>query len=268
MSEPAAVRKPATERRGFRIWKPRRLASGFLICLLLSSCSFAFSFVVFGDPQGSDKIFGDLISKVNAEEGISFAVNNGDLVVYGKESEYKHYLQMIAKLKVPVHNVMGNHDAVAGGWKLFEKYFGAPYYSFDFEGSHFIILNNAFKASFDRQQFEWLKNDLSSSPARHKFVFMHRPAFDPSEIYKDYVMSGREITQELMVLFTKYKVDYVFAGHIHGYARAERDGVTYIVTAGAGAPLYFPPGFGGFYHYVKIDVDNDKITDRVVKLYE
>jgi 3',5'-cyclic AMP phosphodiesterase CpdA len=163
---------------------------------------------------------------------------------------------------------VGNHDAVMGGWKNFQKYFGALYYSFDYQDSHFIILNNAFRESFGKEQFEWLKKDLAASRARHKFVFMHRPTFDPSEIYSNYIMSGREVTQELMLLFSRYKVDYVFAGHIHGYAKAERDGVTYIVTAGGGAPLYLPSGFGGFYHYVIISVENGKVSDRVVKINE
>lgn len=250
------------------LWKPRRLASGFLICLLLSTCSFAFSFVVFGDNRDGEQTFKALIAKVNQEKDVAMAFNTGDFVTYGRESEYKHYKQLISALKAPVYHAMGNHDGVLGGWKNFAKYFGPEYYSFDYQNCHFIVLNNAFRQSFDAAQFEWLKKDLAAAGERHKFVFMHRPTFDPSEIYKDYVMSGREVTQELMRLFSKNKVDYVFAGHIHGYARAERDGVTYIVTAGAGAPLYLPPGFGGFNHYVKIEVDNDKITDRVIKIYE
>jgi len=157
---------------------------------------------------------------------------------------------------------------VWGGWKVFEKYFGPAYYSFDYQNSHFIVLDNSFQNRFDRTQFEWLKKELSSSQAKHKFVFMHRPTFDPSEIYQDYTMSGREVTQELMRLFTKFKVDYVFAGHIHGYARAERDGVIYIVTAGAGAPLYLPAGMGGFYNYVRVSVDNGKVSDKVINIYE
>ena len=175
---------------------------------------------------------------------------------------------MISGLKVPVYNVLGNHDGVSGGWRVFQNVFGALYYSFDYEGSHFVILNNAFKESFDSRQFNWLKNDLANSRAKHKFVFMHKPVFDPSEIHKNYIMSGRAVTEELMRLFARHKVDYVFAGHLHGYAKAERDGVVYIVTGGAGAPLYLPPELGGFYHYVRLDVEGGKIRDRAVRVYE
>jgi hypothetical protein len=81
-------------------------------------------------------------------------------------------------------------------------------------------------------------------------------------------MSGRAVTEELIRMFATYKVDYVFAGHIHGYARSVRDGVTYIVTAGGGAPLYLPPEFGGYYHFVRVDVEDDSVRDKVIHLYE
>ncbi len=227
-----------------------------------------FSFVVFGDNRDGDKIFMDLIEKVNQEENISFAVNTGDFVSRGRENEYRNYLEMTSRLKVKVYNVPGNHDLVLGGDKYFGKYFGPLYYSFDYKNSHFVVLNNAFKRYFDAEQFEWLKNDLASTKKENIFVFMHRPTFDPTEIHKGYIMSGRKTIEELMRLFRRSKVDYVFAGHLHGYARAKRKGTVYIIAAGAGAPLYLPKDFGGFYHYVKIRVDGKKITDEVVKIYE
>ena len=118
------------------------------------------------------------------------------------------------------------------------------------------------------EQLAWLEAELANNLSEHLFVIMHKPVFDPSEIYKDHIMSGRAIIEKLMKLFEKFGVDYVFTGHIHGYAKSERNGVTYIVTGGAGAPLYLPPEFGGFYHYVKVTVDDGKIKDEIRMLYE
>ena len=60
-------------------------------------------------------------------------------------------------LGLPLHQTIGNHDAVNGGWKLFEKYFGPRYYTFDYEGDRFIVLDNSLNGSFDSVQFAWLK---------------------------------------------------------------------------------------------------------------
>ncbi|MDD5594219.1 MAG: metallophosphoesterase [Candidatus Margulisbacteria bacterium] len=249
--------------------QPRRLVAGFLLSLfLLVGPSFAYSFAVFGDCQGNYAILKDLIGKLKQEKGLDFVVSVGDVVPYGEEANYLKYKKMMATLDLPLYQAIGNHDAVKGGWKNFLKYFGPLYYSFEYQGDRFIVLDNSLNKSFDGAQFAWLKGQLGKEGARHKFVIMHKPVFDPSEIYKDHVMSGRAVTEELIGLFTKYKVDYVLAGHVHGYAKSERDGVTYIVSAGAGGPLYLPPEFGGFYNYVRIDVDGNRITDRVKRVYE
>ena len=226
-----------------------------------------FSFAVFGDNRDGDEVFIDLINRLNSDPSLAFAVNTGDLVPYGREAEYKKYLAMTKKLNIKLYNVPGNHDLVAGGYKYYLKYIGPYYYSMDYSNSHFIFLNNAFKESFDTEQFSWLKKNLEDTKQEHIFVFMHRPTFDPSEIYSGYVMSGRQVAEELIRLFERYKVNYVFAGHIHGYAKARRGSVNYVVTAGAGAPLYLPREIGGIFHYTKITVDGDEIIDEVKMIY-
>lgn len=245
-----------------------RWAFGVILWALFVSVSFAYSFAVFGDNQGNYQVFGDLIDRLKNEKGLDFIVSVGDLVPYGELEHYQKARKMIGRLNLPFYQVMGNHDGVRGGWRNFLKFYGQFYYSFDYEGDRFIFLNNAFKESFDSDQFNWLKRQLAAGNPRHIFVFMHKPVFDPSEIYKDHIMSGRAIIEELQKLFAKYHVNYVFAGHIHGYARAERDGVIYVVTAGAGANLYLPGQMGGFFNYVRVTVDNGKVIDKVVRIYE
>ncbi|MFH1387570.1 MAG: metallophosphoesterase [bacterium] len=235
---------------------------------LFSSSAYAYSFIVFGDNQGNYRVLNDLLAKVKQEKNISFIIHTGDCVPYGEEAHYIKYRKIMAALKIPYYQAMGNHDGVYGGWRRFKKYYGPSYYSFDHQNSHFIVLDNAFKQNFDDKQFSWLKNDLAKTTARYKFVIMHKPTFDPSETYKDHIMSGRAVIEELMALFTKYKVNYVLAGHIHGYAKSERNGVTYIVSGGGGGPLYLPRDFGGFYNYVRIDVEDRGITDSVKRVYD
>jgi 3',5'-cyclic AMP phosphodiesterase CpdA len=235
---------------------------------VLASSVLAYSFVVFGDNQGNYRVLNDLLAKVKQEKNLTFIVQTGDFVPYGEEEHYLKYRAIMAKLNIPYYQVMGNHDGVYGGWRRFARHFGRDYYSFDYQGDRFIFLNNAFQESFTRAQFNWLKNELARAGARFKFVFMHKPTFDPSAIYQDHIMSGRAVTEELVRLFAKYKVTRVFAGHIHGYARSERDGVIYTVSGGGGGKLVLPPEFGGYYHFLRIDVNNGRISDKIVRVYE
>jgi 3',5'-cyclic AMP phosphodiesterase CpdA len=230
--------------------------------------------VVFGDchvgrsPE-TDAICKDLFRKLNREKGVAFAVNVGDFAERGKKEAYDRYLRIMAGAKIKIYHVPGNHDLSGGGYKYYKKNInGIYYYSFDHKNSHFIILNNAYGRSFDAKQFAWLKKDLAATKKRHIFVFMHRPTFDPGEIFGGYVMSGRERVKQLLKLFKQYHVNYVFAGHIHGYASSKRNGTVYVVSGGGGGPLHLPRDLGGFHHYVKIKVEGDEIFDKIVMVYE
>ncbi|MFC1637515.1 metallophosphoesterase family protein [Candidatus Margulisiibacteriota bacterium] len=263
-----------------------RLVSGSLIIFLLSFSSIAlafsrtpdveipavpssetFSFVVFGDNQDGYEIFERLIEQVNKED-VAFGVHVGDMIQYSTEEDYDRYLEMAAKLRLKLYQVPGNHDLAGNAHRYYRKHFGPYFYSFDHKNAHFVVINNAFKDSFGARQFAWLRKDLAETDKENIFVFMHRPVFDPGEIFEGYVMSGREVTKELMALFEAAGVDYVFAGHIHCYAKVRRDGIIYMVSGGAGGQLHLPRDFGGFHHYVRIDVAGNSITDKVVMVYE
>ncbi|MFA5876465.1 MAG: metallophosphoesterase, partial [Candidatus Margulisiibacteriota bacterium] len=136
-----------------------------------------FSFLVFGDNRDGDEVYLELINKVNTEENIAFVVHVGDFVALGKASEYKQYLKLEAGLKHKVYHVMGNHDAVYGGWQRFNQYFGNAAYSFDYQNSHFIVVDNSFDRRLTAAQLDWLQKDLSATPAKNIFVFLHRPLF-------------------------------------------------------------------------------------------
>jgi 3',5'-cyclic AMP phosphodiesterase CpdA len=239
----------------------------FLILFFISSFSaqaFAFSFAVFGDVHANDTVYRKIISRINADKSIEFAVNTGDLVNRGEKNDYLKYLELNKSLRVPIYTAKGNHDAVYYGYRYFNKYIGESYYSFDRGNSHFIILDNALRRNFDSSQYNWLLSDLKADKKEHTFVFFHKPVFDGSGLYSDYIMESKRFGELIMGTFRRNKVDMVFTGHIHGYGKAEREGVVYIVTGGGGGTLHLPRFAGGFHHYVKVTVNGGKIIDEVV----
>lgn len=239
----------------------------FFISFQIASYSAGFSFAVFGDNRDGDAIFKDIIKSINSDKSIKFAVNTGDLTPHGWSSEYDKYWQMGASCRVKIYDTLGNHDLglFDAGRNIFKKKYGETYYYFDYDDSRFIILDNAKSKGMGRKQLSWLKDALDTR--KKKFVFMHKPLFDPTGTYPNYIMTPKEENESVGKLLEKEDARYVFAGHIHGYGREKRDGVFYIVTAGAGAPLYLPAFDGGFYHYVKVTVDGSRIKDEVIKVF-
>ncbi|MFQ6032282.1 MAG: dockerin type I domain-containing protein, partial [Candidatus Zixiibacteriota bacterium] len=111
------------------------------------------------------------------------------------------------------------------------------YYSFDYGNSHFIGLDTEIPYGPSSAQYQWLKADLQGAYNNtFIFVFMHK---------HPYCAGGHNSTiglrDTLSPLFETYRVDMVFSGHSHFYQRnGPINGVTYIITAGGGAPLYTP----------------------------
>jgi 3',5'-cyclic AMP phosphodiesterase CpdA len=193
----------------------------------------------------------------------AFLINTGDLVPYGLSIYYEHFRQLMAPFHKPFYPAPGNHDLELGSLDNFLKYSGAPavHYSFDYGSVHFTIVNSA-SGNLDAPELAWLEADLAATSQPVKMVFLHHPPFDP---HGGSHTLGRG-AQELMALAVKYQVRYVIASHIHGYAREVRDGVIYLISGGAGAPLYYPPDNGGFYHYVRLTVNGTDVSEEVVKI--
>jgi 3',5'-cyclic AMP phosphodiesterase CpdA len=240
----------------------------FVFLFSLSCFAEYYSFAVFGDVQGRETVFNDIISSINRDKSIKFAILTGDITGRGTPAEFAEYKKLKDRSAVPIYEVMGNHDIgrFYQGRKEFIKLYKERYYSFDIENIRYIMLDTSSDLGLGSGQWKWLKEQLSTS--KIKLVFMHRPLVDASGSFPGHVMYPKSERIKLNDLLVAKKVKYVFSGHIHGYGREMENGVVYIVTAGGGANLYLPAFAGGFYHYVKVTVDDDKITDEVVKLYE
>ncbi len=246
----------------------REYLLGFLLILLLHSSCFAdkFTFAVYGDNEGGYSTFQNVLDSISADRSISFAVSVGDITPRGTKADYERYFGMCAASNIKIYDTIGNHDngASGEGRKIFQKKYGSTWYYFDKGDARFIILDNSRSDGMGEEQINWAKKALATK--KQKLVFMHKPIFDPSGMYPEHVMAPSSEAEKLDDLFIRDKVRYVFSGHIHGYLRAEEHGIVYVVTAGAGAPLYMPYFNGGYHNYVKVTVDGLNITDDVVKL--
>ncbi|UCH78992.1 MAG: metallophosphoesterase [Candidatus Coatesbacteria bacterium] len=261
-----------------------------------------FTFVVMGDtrPIGPMNFDLSVAAKRIVEEinwiNPALVVHTGDLVWARGEpeevaaKEFATAFELFGTIEAKVYYVPGNHDYSVQPFAAgeFLRLTGQrEYFSADYEGVHFIILNTELPgevASVTGEQLEWLKEDLDENKAaRAIYVFMHRPMFgrqkdvvdvDATTPPDDYgrtrgqSISDIENYRELTELFARHKVDAVIAGHQHLFYRTEHKGVPYYVVGGGGAEFDTPPDEGGFFNYLVVNVTDEGTETYVMEPFQ
>ena len=178
---------------------------------------------------------------------------------------YRFFKEVEKYLTVPLLVVPGNHE-VKGNRELYKSALGKWYYSFKIGGTAFLVLSCTSSDGIDFEQRKWLeKKLLEYKDLKYRFVFMHYPLFDPDENYYSHSLSEKA-AKDLLAIFEKNHITYIFAGHIHGYFRGNWDGIPFIISGGGGARLmgYDPKHY--FFHYIKVTVDGSRLKIKVCKV--
>jgi predicted phosphodiesterase len=225
-----------------------------------------FHFAVLGDRAGGadQEAFDVVINEINSLRP-DFVINVGDFVENGKVvSDWDVPLQSIDIFDCRLYFIPGNHDIrdENSAVTFKEKTGFDPYYSFDYEETHFVVLNNATISSyddFDEDQMNWLIKDLQENIAKENiFVFMHKP------FWADCIATEKE--DRFHQIFLQYNVDAVFTGHWHQYAYNQIDGIDYFLVGSSGAGMSEENDESGiFYQYMMCKVEDDKLYTSLIK---
>ncbi|MGE5751134.1 MAG: metallophosphoesterase family protein [Nitrospirota bacterium] len=240
-----------------------------------------FNFVVLGDNRSGDDVYRNLISMA-MEQKPDFIINTGDQIATpGSREQWANFWELSKVVTVPYFLTVGNHDAhpeVIGSEHTYKEQVDLPgnelYYSFTAGNSLFIVLDSYIggeEKKITGEQFKWLEGVLADSKEKHKFVFIHHPLYTDNEQRRGKHVGSSldkfpEDRDRLQALFVKRKVTMVFAGHEHFYLRKTVDGIPHVITGGGGAPLYAKDEDGGFYHYIFVSVDGDKVNAEAVDI--
>lgn len=221
-----------------------------VFCFGYSTVKAAFDFAVYGDSRTGHNFHQAIVNRIVARDP-DFVLHTGDFVEAGGNSADWTMFQSIASpllSKTPPSGLtrsffptIGNHDLpVANYFSVFSM--SDYYYSFEHEDFHFISLDSEQSYTVGSTQYNWLLSDLNSVQNKNIIVFLHRPAYS-SGLHG----STSAIVSNLVPLFERYGVRFVFSGHDHIYERSypiyqnavnETNGVIYIVAGAGGAPLY------------------------------
>ena len=119
-------------------------------------------------------------------------------------------------------------------------------YSFDYGNVHVAVVNTNDNIAISNAQLTWLENDMNSTDADWKVVFMHKA---PYSLGKDIKWPDACYLQEsLAAVCDRTNVDLVMSGHDHQYIRTnplndnkvvdQADGTTYVLAGTAGSKRY------------------------------
>jgi hypothetical protein len=242
-------------------------------------------FVVLADPQmgmtptadGSDldmKYFALAVQKIGAlQPPASFALDCGDLVHNATAKSWQNYLAVAAKMPIPHHEVMGNHDGwSAQGLAYFRTTLGKKdQYAFVDGEVLFVALNSWFLKQPSAMPAETAaqKAFLAETLAKHvsakqKFMFFHYPLFTqaPSEPEDDWNLPLSE-RQYMLEVIESAGITGVFSGHLHRTVIVQHKGKLLLTSGPIAQPLGLnsdgkPAGRGLFV------VDLDRVTGKLM----
>lgn len=274
-----------------------------IIVILLSSTIFiaqSFKFAAMSDSRGSDNgvntpVLSALINHMlESSPDIKFVVFAGDMVNGHRDDPDRTKRELIhwKEVMAPVYNhpgivwpgvwpIVGNHEIrhredEDNFRDIFQDvYMNGPEeqkglsYSFDFENSHFCIMNtdawyygDPADTTDDKPNWhhikyiDWVENDLKAAKERgveHIFTFSHEMPFPIGGHLRDGLPNlGKNFKGEIdstrqwyldrrdkfWNIMQKYGADAHICGHEHTYGRQEVNGVFQVLNGSAGAPLY------------------------------
>ncbi len=153
-----------------------------------------------------------------------YGISLGDLV-WDNMAYLASYRNEIAKLGMPIFQVIGNHDhdmKVVGddlnSAQQYERFFGPTYYSYNIGDCHFVILDDVdyqggdtkdYTGNITASQLKWLKEDLSHV-SKDKLIILG------THIPTKRRVSSTQVTNnaDLYKLLEGYKVR-IMSGHSH-----------------------------------------------------
>jgi 3',5'-cyclic AMP phosphodiesterase CpdA len=240
-----------------------------------------FRFIAYGDSRSDHAAHAAVVRSMEAVPS-DFLVHTGDMVATGsKDLEWRTFFGIERALLRDrcVFAAVGNHELTTpdpSGKLAFLRYFAGPspegggelstlYSSFRWSNTRFFLLNAMDTWTGDDRR--WLAEELARSAEEpgltHRIAVLHHGPFSSGPHGNNAKIHASGALERMR----KAGVGLILAGHDHVYERGESDGLKFIITGGAGAPLYARKRvstetrvFESVHHFVEVSVDGEAVT--------
>ncbi len=240
----------------------------------------AFRVAFLGDSRDDVETWAEVAAAI-AASAPDLLVFSGDMVGTGsKQEEWDAWYKASGDLfaRVPLIAAHGNHEFLA------QNYFaqlGLPgneeWFAVDWGDALFITLNDTVRNAeeIEIEQPQFLIDELSATRAGWRLTNHHQPVYTVSGSHA----SREDLRADWAGIWEEWDLDVDVAGHNHTYERSvpirggieDPQGTTYLVSGGAGAPLYttveawwYGAVANPTYHYVLADFSSES-ADFVVR---
>jgi 3',5'-cyclic-AMP phosphodiesterase len=179
----------------------------------------------------------------------AFMIHTGDITHLSKPQQFDDADQRIARAKLDVHYVPGEHDIIDenNGQAFLDRYGrgskGKGWRSFDHGGAHFVGLNNVFDlkaggmGNLGAEQLAWLADDLRAKTASTPIiVFAHVPLWTIAPEWG----WGTQDAAEALKLLARFGSVTVLNGHIHQLMQKVEGNVTFHTARSTAFPQPAP----------------------------
>jgi 3',5'-cyclic AMP phosphodiesterase CpdA len=263
----------------------------------------SFDFVFFTDTHIQPELDAahgcDLCFKKIAGLKPEFAMMGGDHVfdAFGVNKVragmvYDLYERTEQLLGMPLHHAIGNHDVFgvlaksgvastdpAYGKKMFQDRMGRTYYSFDYKGYHFVVLDSVqptedrlWEARVDEDQLRWLRDDLKALPHGMPVIaVVHCPLVTAFATYAYTQIVGADRKYNTMTvanapdvlqIFENANVPAVLQGHTHVNEVVNYKNTRYITSGAVCGNWWRGPRMGTPEGFTVVSLRQGKISWR------
>lgn len=252
--------------------------------LLLPNAIASVKFAVIGDSGRGNQPQYEIAQQMETyrkEFPYSFVIMNGDNIYDGPATtedyleKFERPYQPLLGAGVKFYATLGNHDDPR---QVYYKPFnmdGHRYYTFRPPEDPVTRLVTSVRffaidtTVLDRQQLQWIEQQISVSDSAWKICFFHHPMYSSGR----YQRASTAFRLALEPMFVKYGVDAVFAGHEHFYQRMMlQQGILHFTSGAAGslregdaAPAPFVAReFDRDYHFMLVEIERDVLSFQVI----
>lgn len=268
----------------YEVWVDGALGGrGSFVTAPLAGVTESTRFLVYGDARTDTAAHARLVRGMR-EEAADFLLHTGDMVADGRDpGDWQELFDTTRPLyaELPVFPTLGNHDARPSGEGLpaYRHFMRTPqgpgdesFYVFDYGPVRVLVLDSNQSLERGSPQRKWLEGEVrrvreGDAPA-HLFASVHHGPFSSGPHGPNEAIAGTDVEQ----LLRAARVELIFEGHDHTYERGDAGGLKYILTGGAGAPLYatnhelpYQLAFEPSHHFVRVVVDGPRVAITAIR---